>query len=166
MEKISKAQLVELLRNVKGATPVTVTLNTEPSNLIGGKSCPFAGCRKIQRTNIVLNFNYEKSVNRQRGREDKEQDFKAEKGWGEHVDNSLLIEKDGNFYLQGKIEKVLQVAYFHNGQEVEIEKIKPFLRERKPSEKQDLNKTVAMFKPKIENVKELVMNKELYVIEG
>jgi len=68
MRKVSVDELKGILESQVGATFVTILAYTKP-DFVGGQKCPVANVRKLAAVNGVINWSYEKSVNRQRLRE-------------------------------------------------------------------------------------------------
>lgn len=76
------AELAAVLYGISGATAVTILARTQPT-LVGGKSCPLKGLTKLATVNGIINFSYERSVNRQRQRVGNTEYFKASpRSWG------------------------------------------------------------------------------------
>jgi hypothetical protein len=122
---VTKSEMLDILINTKGAKPVTIMTKTEPKLLKKhretGEPCPYTKVEKRARVNGMINFDYEKSVNRQLEREDKESNFESmERKWGKHVTRSV-IEHKGNHYLQIKVEKVVDSLHTEDDKKVEID---------------------------------------------
>lgn len=72
---------------------------------------PFAAVAKLSVVNGFTGFDYEASVNRQLGREEKETDFSASaRSWGTVV-SPTLVENKGEYYLRLKIESTRKPVY-------------------------------------------------------
>lgn len=97
-QSITRAQLADILRNVKGATPLTI------SALVDTKARktdnPFAAILKLSKVNGMTGADYEASVNRQLAREGKDQlSFSAnERKWGERI-GPALVQNGEKLYL-------------------------------------------------------------------
>ena len=64
---------------------------------------------KYQRVQAIINFRYDKLMARELG----QADFTVgQRSWGQHVENSPLVENKGNYYLEGLQHRVLEVAYY------------------------------------------------------
>jgi len=111
VQAIREDQLVDLMRNNKGATPVTIVARTEPGMNKTGN--PYMGkVFKVSRVNGMIGFRYENAVNKQLAREGEVADFVAKpRKWGTHIDGTPLIEHKGNYYLEMKVEKSLDHRY-------------------------------------------------------
>jgi len=143
-ESITSAELNQLLLTVRGATPVTLVTMTEPPCRAGSPHIT-----KLSEVNGMLQANYEKSVNRQLEREDKEADFKA-KGlpWGMKLHETCLIihesKQDGTprSYLRIQINSTKEPRYYMDGKEVQYDDVKQYLRKRSSSSRQGTDKQV------------------------
>ena len=104
---LTRQQLADKLKNLKGATFVTLVTRTVPKMRLAGN--PFRDrVFKISRVNGTINFVYGNSVNRQREREGKVSDFQPEpRKWGTRIAGTPLVEHKDNFYLEMKVEKAL-----------------------------------------------------------
>lgn len=158
MKIITRAQLLEILLNLKGATFATLTLSTDPKMVqkdrVTKEANPYFGrVRKVARHNVCINSSYENSVNNQRVREGGQKDFVAqERAWGVHI-SPAIIEHKGNHYLHSKLEKTLDTLYVDDqGKEVDLAVLQPYLPKVYESKTQDLDKEVIVFSPSIENV--------------
>lgn len=163
MKTITRQQLIEKIRQIKGATFATLTTNTD-ARLLGGKKSPFAGCRKISKVNVVLNVNYENSVNRQLGREDKEQNFEAAaRQWGEH-ETAAIIKNGEKLYVQAKCEKTLEVFYQLNSQILQKSEIPAELFPKQSESRQGTDKEVVIRSWGIDSIKAISLKGEDYVV--
>lgn len=150
-------ELAAMLFQVVGAKPVTILARTEPT-LIGGKSCPLHGLTKLASVNGIMNFSYEKSVNRMRvrrgaptTREGNVEHFDAApRAWGSRLfskatgkkvplvaktvpDAHLTFEElkalqADELFLEMKVQKSLTRQYELNGEIVPEEDVIPHLR--------------------------------------
>lgn len=133
--------LASMLFERPGAKIAQITAVTT-SKLSKGKQCPFYGCSKESEINTVLNWIYQNAVNARREKEGKEPDFEPQpRPWGERVflnkDGKKVLTpfvkhiKDGQkkIYLEARVMKS-ESKYFQNGEEIPIEKIKPYIIER------------------------------------
>ena len=166
MIKLSKAEFVKLLQDVKGATFATITADVD-ARCTGGKNGPFAGTRKVSVVNVALNVNYEKSVNRQLEREGKTAEFEASANpWGSHVENCPLIVNGEKFYLQGIPQKTLKTAFFKNGTEVEKQEIEAYLPKKSENQTQGTDKEIVVRRWSLENIKEIKIGGNEYYVEN
>jgi hypothetical protein len=113
----------------------------------------------------MIGFRYQNSVNNQREREGKDTDFVAmPRKWGVHIDGTPLIEHNGKYYLECKVERVIESNYLLDGELADDEVIEPYLAERSKSSRQNLDREVIPITPSLENIEVLVMNGETYMI--
>jgi hypothetical protein len=177
MKKVSVAELKSILESQVGATFVTILAYTKP-DFVGGKSCPVANVRKLAAVNGVINWSYEKSVNRQRLREEKPADengaveyFTPEpRKWGvrlfDEINRRLLptVEHKGKTYLELKFQKSLGYSYWENGTKVPNEVVNPHLRQKIEGRRQEVDNPVILRDYTLDNIKAIRLNGELLVI--
>lgn len=129
MKTITKQELINVLKDIKGTTFVSIDSETIPQ-LKGGKSCPFNGVKKYSHTNCTIGFKWENSVNNQLEREGKDRSFEAKpRTWGHRVVGTPLVEHKGKYYLETKVEKADSPDYFMNGNRISNDDIKPYIKE-------------------------------------
>ena len=165
---LSVPQLIDLVLSRKGTTIVSFTAMTDPKL----RKNPFGKVIKHSYVNGMLGFDYENSVNNQRGREELELDFKAEKrAWGERVmfngKATPFVAHKGKTYLTVKVERSVQKArYFQaDGTELTTEQVVPYLP--KPSaSRQDVTKQVIHREYSVGNLRSLVVGGVNYQIIG
>ena len=139
---------------------VSFIATTVPRLLAGN---PWVNLVKTSTISAVLNYDYEKAVNRQRVREGKVPDFKSEpRKWGKHVGKSPIVEHKEAFYLNCKIEKAT-ATYLADGVEVEGAEVDSWIGERH-SGRQKVENTVYGRDFKIENVRRIRMKRVEYII--
>lgn len=162
---VSIQQLSEKLKAVKGATFAGVVTETEPKV---NKSCPLA-IKKLTISNVILGAFYERSVNRQLEREEKESDFVAQpRKWGNHILGTPLVEhvKDGERkeYLACQFRSA-EASYLVNGETVEKESIAEYLpKESDPREVQGTEKAVVYRTYSLESIREITLNGETLIV--
>lgn len=116
VKRITKAQLVEMLRNWNhGAQPASLQYVTSPRLNKEGK-VKFGTVTRIANMGIMLGYNYQNSVNNQLERENEMRDFMAQKLWrgkGERISAALAthVEK-GSFYLSYKKQQTFKSFHF------------------------------------------------------
>ncbi len=164
MNVLNSTQLSEVVSG--GAKPITITTSTTP-DLVGGKSCPLSGrVQKVSRVNGFINFNYEKAVNRQLTREEKEAEFEAHpRKWGSRVKGFVVHESKGEkkVYLEVKVEKSLDHEYYVDGQKVSDDVVTPYLRPKSES-RQGTDKEVMVRDYRISNILRLCCGGQDYVL--
>ena len=163
--KMRRSVFFRWLIHRKTSQAITVWLRTEPrlnrnsqpdddGNRIPN---PYASVSKVQKLNCFINFDYEKSVNRQREREGKEPDFQAEqRTWGEHLTGSIVTHNQ-NEYVQLKVEKVLGKSYIADGHVVTNEEVERFITPKKTSDNQGVDRQVTVIAPKLTSIIEVLM---------
>lgn len=145
---------------------VTVVLNTVPA--MRKTNNPFVGLvSKLTKYQVMINFNYENSVNNQLKRENANPaKFTAgERPWGEH-ETKAIISKGDILYLQLKHEKTLHESFVNLADSSFIDKAElvPFLQVSNNSN-QGLEKPVRVISPKFSNIVEIAMNGERFKVK-
>lgn len=160
--KIKTSDLVNLLKSRKSAFFVTIEAETEPSMRKTGN--PFLGTKKKSVVNGLANFIYENSVNRQRKREGLEPDFEAEpRRWGTRLRGTPLVEHNGRYYLELKVEKTQNPTYWFDGKEIKKEELEAFMSEHSEGN-QGVEKPVVLRDYKLENIRKVRMDGQEYEI--
>jgi len=164
---INMAELVDVLKAVHpGNSFATITATTVPSKMRKTGNPNWGNCFKTTTVNVGIQFNYEAGVNRQREREDKPTDFVADAPtWGEHIDNTCLVEHKGEFYMYVRILKSLGYRY-HNakGDTIPNEQVHAFMPPSKPSDKQDLDAEIIVRKYFLKNIRQITVSGATYQI--
>jgi hypothetical protein len=167
MKIVTTAELLEIIRAIKGATFATITLSTEPK--MRKTDNPFYGLvKKIATHNVCLNFIYENAVNRQRAREEKEKDFTAgQRVWGEH-ETAAIVWKNGVPYLQVKLEKTINTLYVStvDNTPVDAAELATFLPEKSTNKSQGVDAPVLTISPKFENIVSAKIKGEEYIVKN
>lgn len=171
VQTISVSELKDKLLT-KGCKAVSIVLNTVPKmnkNVEKGVPNPYYG-RVTKRAyyGVLIGFNYENSVNNQLFREGKEGDFEAvARAYGEHVEGTPVIEHNGKFYLQCKLQRTISTQFYVDGEPVEESVVEPYIVKSKPSARQaaaGVEKEVKPFNPLLTNIETIVMGGETYTI--
>jgi len=170
--KITNAELEAKLRDLQGATIVSLIAQTVPD--MYKTANPYWGkVHKLSRVKGLIGVRYENSVNRQREREwspeaetGHVQHFEAKpRAWGKHIAGTPLIAHNGKLYLEVKVETVLQTQYRHVETGKELFDVGPFLRKRsKSSGRQQVERAVVLRDYKLESIVELRLQGEIYSI--
>lgn len=170
MTKVTREQLIQSLKALKGSRLVTIVSQTQPalvaSHPLTGEANPYKGqIIKVATTNGVINWNYERSVNRQRAREGSEADFEAyPRKWGERLAGTPLVQHKGKTYVELKVEKSVDYDYFDlSGKPVDADLIKPYLRKPGAS-RQEVAKEVICRDYDVENILEIRVDGEQYQV--
>lgn len=144
MKTISHAELVELIKNTKGAFPIGLLTNTEAKARKTGN--PFGEIRKISRLVGFCGAKYEDAVNREGGRQGVDTNFEAEsRSWGQWVVPNKVAEHKGRLYLrtqstpgQREQSRAKVLSYLNlEGQPLKKSDIEQFLIEKSSSKKQE-----------------------------
>lgn len=175
MEKqvITQKHLLDILKQQKGVTFVTLTSVTTPrmrkTDNPYYKGSGEWNLRKISRVNGAIGWVYENSVNYQREREGKEADFESyPRQWGQRLYPTPLVyhPKKDKYYLEVKVEKRLETKYVtNNGKEVPIEELKPFLYNSSGG-RQGVDNKIKLRDYSIKNIKKIRMNSVQYELSG
>lgn len=156
MNTLTKPELIERLRAIKGATFVTVETETMPK-----ATKPVV---KRSKVNGMVGANYTNSVNNQRDREGLERNFKANpRIWGQNVD-PFFVELKNKKYLKLKVEKTELPQYFLNGQRLSQEAAEKLLAKKSDSNRQGVERPVIVRNYSVDNIVRITMNGETFDI--
>jgi hypothetical protein len=160
---MSLASLIENLSQNKGARIVTLITKTQP-RLTKGHN--LGEVFKVSRVNVVINFNYSNSVNRQMGREGMEQDFVAQpRKWGVRIAGTPFVSHNDKLYLEAKIEKSLDHRYEdEKGDVIDSAKVTPFLPASRKPFTQTQEKEIMLRDYDMNNIIGITMDNETYLI--
>ena len=163
-KKLVQAVFAQYLIKLKGAKPATIVTETIPKmnkfarteDANGDKPAnPFLGhIVKRTRMNVMLNVNYENSVNRQRGREGQTAAFESQqRAWGVHVSPSVISHNE-QFYLQYKLEKKYESEFIdtRTGNSVHLNQLLDFMPPRSRSKTQGTEKQIIVNTTKVSNI--------------
>ncbi len=111
MKQITKEDLIDLLINFQKASPATIIAFTKVK--MNKKDNPyFDRITKIIVANVFLNFKYINSVNNQRIKENKDDNFiPHERRWGERIKGTTLVKHKNEYYVECRFLKVAKVTY-------------------------------------------------------
>jgi hypothetical protein len=166
--KITKAQLVEMLKNWNfGAQPAAVQYVTTPKLTKEGKQ-KFGDVTRIANIGIMLGYNYTNSVNNQRERENELRDFMAQplwKGKGKRLSPALAThEEKGTFYMSYKAQQTFKSFHMDAVLNlIPLKDIKPFFPESK-NYSQGTEKAIYHREISIDNIRRLKFRKTTYEI--
>lgn len=149
--KITQEQFVKAVRELEQRPNfISITAVTTPAQAKSGEFYPI---HKVSQMNGDIGTGYERSVNNARAKEDKEIDFEAKPGWGEHVSKALKEGKNGLSLCilprPGKRESKYVTRDRETGEfrELSYEERTRYIKDRDDSEKaaesQGLEKAVA-----------------------
>jgi hypothetical protein len=164
---ITTNELVEILKTQKTGT--FAFLKIETTLKMNKKNNPyFDRIIKKSEIKILLGSNYQNRVNNNLDKENKESNFVAEScKVGTHISSCVLFNENTQLhYLQYEYFKEIKpkVEYFHNENLIELEKFVQFVPEKTTANQNSLIKKVNSITVKIENIKEISLNKNKYIV--
>jgi hypothetical protein len=171
--QVTRAELIEVLKKIHAARPLTIETETEPKLLKGN---PFvAPVTKTSVTNCFCNFQYLAGIKNRLIREGKDpESFVGGNAWHEplKVDGKLTplaINKKNKeqLYLRVmRLKSLLAPEYKDgNGKSLAVADIKPFLPEKSSYSNQGLKAPLEFLVYDINNVKSVKINGETYNIK-
>jgi hypothetical protein len=162
MQTITRSELVETLKNLKGATMVTIMAKSPISGLRKTGN-PYPDALKQTFVNGVLGFDYACSVNAQLVREGKEPKFQPQpRKWGIRV-NHALVEHKGAYYMTIKPERIVNTARFYSGGErIPKSAVAPFIPPPSKSQTQGTDKEIIVRDYAISGVQRVKMLGKVY----
>jgi hypothetical protein len=171
---ITTTELKNVLLNMNGTPFISFVTDTEVR--MNKTNNPFFGrVRKEKFTVVQSGFDYEKSVNNRLKKEGKENDFKSVPNWMKLVDeNNLFLVTDKKtetkfyFRYQYVSDKPIKTNYTLDGKKVNKDLLFSFIGKYLPKSKsysnQNLDNPLRFSTVKLENIKEITINKTKYVI--
>ncbi len=167
MKEISKQQLLDLLVNLKSATPTTIITRVIPK--MRKKNNPYYDeVTKFMEANIFINFSYRNSVNKALEKEGKDPDFQPSWRWGQRIPNTPLVEHEGGYYLECRFLKHVLTYFLHKNNLIDESEISEYLMGGNSNAEHqgvDYENEVIVRRFKIENILEIKLNKEHYIIK-
>jgi hypothetical protein len=161
-----KDNIVNELDKMRGATFVTVVVNTEPRMRKTGN--PFYGkIRKISRYNGQVNFQYDGAVERQLAKEGKSvDDFRRGESWHVPVireDGTLTPfcqhKSNGTKYLRFRMLNVIESKYvMSDGSPVDESEVREYLQQGNNYANQGTDNPVKIITVALDNVESLTAN--------
>lgn len=177
VKRISQEQLVALINGsadveINGNTFVNIETLTSVSDLVKPKSNPYNGLMKLNISNVQIFQNknsnaYANKVKRELAKEGKDvENFELQpRKWGERIKNTPLVTHKGEFYLEVMFNtQVGETRFFHNGEEVSAETVKPHRREKKEGSQGGLENKVIIRTYKIASITSITIAKQKYVV--
>lgn len=171
---INTTELKNILLKLNGTPFISFITDTEVR--MNKTNNPYHGRVKKQKFTVVQSgFDYERSVNNRLKKEGKEDDFSSVPNWMKLVDeNNLFLVTDKKtetkfyFRYQYVSNKPLETTYFLDGKKVEkdtiLPLIKPFLPKSNNYSNQNLDNPLRFSTVKLENIKEITINKTHYTV--
>lgn len=168
-QTINQAQLAEILGNVKGATPITISALVSARARKTGN--PYKDVLKLSKVNGMTGANYEASVNRQQMREGHAATFEVKaRSWGERIGPALVKgtkEDPEKLFAVIQIQSSAEPIYF--GQQssgrllhVAKSKIADFLPEHTRTGNQGTEKEIVYRNYALENIAALSIGGKKY----
>lgn len=179
MKLITTTKFAAMLASHKGSMFVKLVTATEPKMNQKHRETkapnPFLGKRvlRMAERHGIVGASYENAVDNQRVREGHGVVFKAESLWngaGEHVEGSQALVRHrgtGKLYLvfyPHREDSVMQDAWSVDGEEVASDILKPYLAPSTGSKRQETEREIQWRTIALENVAQIQMNGEIYVI--
>lgn len=168
--KIDRASFCQAVQKLPTATFAVVETNRvlPDRELVQPKTLGTSG--RISKSSTVkaqLHWQYQNAVENQRGREcevgEHLQEFTPlRRSWGGSPDGSPtnpIVEHNGKTYLRLRIFDSISHQYYLDGEKVDFEQIKEFIRQRKKGEssRQETEKPIVERDYKLENVVSVTM---------
>lgn len=168
MKAISQAELEDLFFATDKTQFVSFVSVTCPA--MRKRQNPYPNAKKVSLVVGVVNWTYSKTVNRQRGREQKTMNFRAmERTWGTRIKGTPLVsyvcgaEGETRLYLEVKVER-RSFLYFDSEthQRIDEELILPFLREHEPNSRQGVDREIILRDYRLLHIAELTIGGAQY----
>jgi hypothetical protein len=170
---VTVQELAEILKkHCKGATFASAIIDTEPK--MRKTDNPYYGrVRKINRISGILNFNYDEGVRRRLEKEGKNPDeFVGGSSWHKPVTvdgkfTPLAAHKDNpdQLYLRVAVQHTDKPEYFFDGKPIDKKQIESFIPERSHYQNQNLEEPYRFIAPSLNNVREINIGGEKYIIK-
>lgn len=163
---ITRGEFVSMLSKIDHATFITMVTETVPD--MRKTNNPFVGkIYKRSEVNGVYFWDYERAVNRQLVREGKAPKFEsAPRAWGKLMTGTGLVVHKGRFYVQIKVQNVLESGYYYDNDTQltteEVVKLKEFLPKRVEGARQGTESPVIIRDYAVDNIKEARMMGKVY----
>lgn len=161
---VTRQQLVDVLKARRRADVVTIVAENSPRLRKTGN--PFSGrVRKVSRLNGVIGFDYENVVNRQRARHGDPEAFEAQpRTWGQRVANTPLVEHNGQFYLEVKVERTLACQFFIDGKPVDAAVVKPWLLNQRADATNQGERRIVPLDFRLTSIRQIAIGGRLFVV--
>lgn len=165
MATVTSSELTQILLKRKGATIVSLKACTDAR--LRKKNNPVGPCWKLANIVGMIGWSYANSVNNQRAREGHDEHFEAlPRPWGERIKGTPLVEHKGKYYLEVKIEQILDVTYARNSdwELVTYDAISMFLPDKRVNERAETEKNIYPTDYAIENIREIKIDGVVYEV--
>jgi hypothetical protein len=170
MKSITQDELEALFFDTDRTQFVSFVSVTDPD--MHKRKNPHPKARKVSIVVGVINFQYSRTVNTQRTREQRTADFKAlRRKWGKRLKGCPLVkhakkgESEERLYLEVKLER-RSALYFEptTGKKIKESKLAPFLKGPDSNPRQQLNREITLRDYRLTSIAELTMNGKQYRI--
>lgn len=165
---VDKMGLVRELMQVKGAIPATIIATTK-ENMNKTNNPYHDRVTKRQQSNVIINFSYEKAVNKRLEKEGKEADFVPhQRKWGERLPNTPIVFHNNTYYLEAGFltKNTPKVEYFLDGEPSDKAVFETYLKSKESSSAStqglENENEVVLRDFKIDSVEEIRMNGKIY----
>ena len=135
MKRISQKELINLLNeNWRGSEFVSIITETEPK-MRKTDNPYFNDVVKHKEYTVNIGYSYKNAVNNRREKEGNDRNFESEqRKWGQRVPKTPFVEHKGNYYLDTRILRSGDEAYFDKeGNEISKKDLEPFMYKSKSS---------------------------------
>jgi len=172
MPEMSAQEFVNMLIERHGATALTLHSTTDQKSKLRAAFLRENGpVFKQSRTNGMINYRYEDSVNRQRVREGKEADFEvSERTWGERVPFTPFVTHHGRLYVTMKVQSAKTPKYVDGPGEDANEIDKPAAEHwyaRSNSSRQDVDDEIIHREFRIDHLTAVTMQSQTFkIVQG
>lgn len=159
---------IEQMFDKPNATFVSFVAKTKPKMKKKGNPFKDRKVEKVAHVYGIVNFRYQNSVNNQRVRENKEDDFQsAPRKWGKRIPKTPFVEHKDKKYLEVKRERV-EYTFYIDGQEIgedQAQVLEQYLYSSEPK-RQKVNNTIVLRDYKLESIEQLKANNQMYIKGG
>jgi hypothetical protein len=166
--EITETELINMLSKIKGATPISLQYVTKPKINKEGKNL-FGEITRIANIQAFLGASYEKSVNRQLQREEKEMDFVAKPLWngkGIRINFSLAKHSEtGKFYMSYLPLKTLKSFHFDQFTNLILNEVIKQYFYQSSNNQQGTEKEIFHREIAVENIRKFKMKGCTYIVK-
>jgi hypothetical protein len=166
--EITKNELINVLNQKETPTFVHIVMET-PVRMKKTDNPYFGQVTKITSGNYLIGMDYEQRVNNNSEKEDKERNFVVEPPKGKrHISKCVLIDtktESVHYLMMERFDEIHpQVTYIMNGDSIEKQLFESFMYQSYTSTKQQQDRKVMVITPKIDNIKEISIDKMKYEV--
>jgi hypothetical protein len=166
MATMTSNELTQMLLKRKGSTIVSLKACTDAR--LRKRNNTIGDCWKLANILGMIGWDYANSINNQRAREGHTEHFEAfPRPWGKRIKGTPLVEHNGKYYLEVKVERILgEVTYVRasDGEPVTYDAISMFLPEKRINARAETKKNIYPTDYAIESIREIKIDGILYNI--